>query len=166
MSTILLNLLVVLFLCAFTIQSPEPQLKDADSLFAARDAIESLRQAVALAERAVAAGPGNYEALWRLSQYRDYVADREPERDRPAKIYQTGVDAAKKAIAANPNRVEGHFWLAANSGELADLKGALDSLGLLRTIRKEFDSALEIDPAYGNGAIQLALGEMDLRLPR
>src|SRR5262249_32390626 len=166
MTTILLDLVVVSVFFAFTVQAPEPQLKDADGLFAQRDAIESLRQAVALTERVVAAGSGNYEALWRLSKYRYYLADREPDKERRAEGYQSGADLAKKAIAANPNRVEGHFWLAANSGELADLKGALDSLGLLRTIRKGFESALEIDPTYESGAIHLALGEMDLKLPR
>ncbi|HKP84761.1 MAG TPA: TRAP transporter TatT component family protein, partial [Blastocatellia bacterium] len=64
------------------------------------------------------------------------------------------------------NRVEGHFWLAASDGEYADMKGALQSLGLGKIIRKEFEAALAIDPMYENGAAYLALGQIDLSLPR
>ena len=46
------------------------------------------------------------------------------------------------------------------------MKGALSSIGLVKTIRKEFDAALAIDPMYENGAAYLALGQMDLSLPR
>ena len=77
-----------------------------------------------------------------------------------------GVEAAKKSVAIDDKRVEGHFWYAANEGEYADLKGALQSLGLVKTIRKEFEAAFAIDPGYENGAIYSALGQIDLNLPR
>ena len=81
-------------------------------------------------------------------------------------MFQAGIDAAKKAVTADAKRVEGHFWLGANQGEYADLKGALQSLGLVKNIRKEFEAALAIDPSYENGAIYSALGQIDLNLPR
>jgi len=45
-------------------------------------------------------------------------------------------------------------------------KGALQSLGLVKIIRKEFEAAIAIDPAYENCAAYLALGQIDISLPR
>jgi tetratricopeptide (TPR) repeat protein len=166
MTNSVLNL--VLLALIFPLQAPvvDGPLKEADELYTRRDDLEKLRQAAAIAEKQIAGNRTDYEALWRLAKFRYYLADRETDKDKRVKIYQSGADTAKRAIAANPNRVEGHFWMGANTGELASLKGALDSLGLIRSIRREFEAALAIDPTYGKGTIHLALGEMDLRLPR
>jgi tetratricopeptide (TPR) repeat protein len=138
----------------------------ADELFAARDKPDNLRQAVQLMEQTTAREPSNYEAWWRLARARYYVADRENDQTKKTRLFQSGVEAAKKAVAADAARVEGHFWLGANQGEYANLKGALQSLGLVKSIRREFEAALAINPAYQNGAIYSALGQIDLNLPR
>lgn len=138
----------------------------ADELFAARDNGDSLRQAVLLMEQFSVREPTNYDAWWRLARLRYYLGDREKDHSKKANLFQSGAEAAKRAIASNDKGVEGHFWLAANQGEYADLKGALQSLALVRTIRKEFEAALAINPAYENGAIYSALGQIDLNLPR
>ena len=138
----------------------------ADELFAARDIADNLKQAVSLMEQLTAREPSNYDAWWRLARLRYYLGDREKDPAKKSKLFQAGVEAAKKAVALDDNGVEGHFWFAANEGEYADLKGALQSLGLVKTIRKEFEAALAINPAYENGAIYSALGQIDLSLPR
>ena len=138
----------------------------ADQLFAARDNADDLKQALVLMEQLSAREPSNYEAWWRLARGRYYIGDREKDQTKKMRLFQSGVEAAKKAIASDDKRVEGHFWFAANEGEYADLKGALQSLGLVKTIRKEFEAARAINPAYENGAIYSALGQIDLNLPR
>jgi tetratricopeptide (TPR) repeat protein len=138
----------------------------ADDLFVGRDNTENLKQAVLLMEQLTAREPSNYEAWWRLARIRYYMGDREKDQTKKARLFQSGVEAAKKAVASDAKRVEGHFWFAANEGEYADLKGALQSLGLVKTIRREFEAALAIDPVFENGAIYSALGQIDLNLPR
>ena len=138
----------------------------ADELFAARDNADSLRQAVTLMEQLAAREPSNYEAWWRLARLRYYTGDREKDEAKKIKVFLAGIDAAKKAVALADKRVEGHFWFGANQGEYADLKGGLQSLGLVKTVRREFEAAFAIDPAYENGAIHSALGQIDLNLPR
>jgi len=155
---------LVLIALLLTVQaSPTSQ---ADELFATRDKIESLKQGVTLMEQLTVKGPSNYEAWWRLSRLRYYLGDREPDTAKKTKMFQAGADAGKKAVALDDKRVEGHFWYAANEGEYADLKGALQSLGLVKTIRKEFEAALAIEPSFENGAIYSALGQIDWNLPR
>lgn len=138
----------------------------ADELFAGRDNADNLKQAVLLMEQLTAREPSNYEAWWRLARVRYYIGDREKDQTKKTRLFQSGVEAAKKAVVSDEKRVEGHFWFAANEGEYADLKGALQSLGLVKTIRKEFEAALAVNPAYENGAIYSALGQIDLSLPR
>ena len=138
----------------------------ADELYAARDNVDNLKQLVMLMEQSAVRDPKNYEAWWRLARARYYAGDREKDQAKKERLFLSGVDAAKKAIALDDKRVEGHFWYAANEGEYADLKGALQSLGLVKTIRREFETALAINPAYENGTIFSALGQIDLSLPR
>lgn len=138
----------------------------ADDLYAERDSADSIRKAVMILEQLTAREPSNYEAWWRLARVRYYAGGREKDQTKKIKLFQAGVEAAKRAVASDVKRVEGHFWFAANEGEYADLKGALQSLGLVKTIRKEFEAALGINPAYENGAIYSALGQIDLNLPR
>jgi tetratricopeptide (TPR) repeat protein len=138
----------------------------ADGLFTSRDNLDSLKQAVALVEAQRVKEPANFEVVYRVAEYKYYLADREPDKAKRVKLYEAAIEAAKRAVAIDSNRVEGHFWLAANEGEYADLKGALSAIGLVKAVRKEFEAALAIDPAYKNGAIYLALGRLDLELPR
>jgi tetratricopeptide (TPR) repeat protein len=138
----------------------------ADRLFASRDNAESLKQAVSMMEEMTARDKTNYEAFWRAAKYRYYLADVEADESKKSKLIQSAIDAAKKAVALDGARVEGHFWLAATNGELADMRGGVSSLGLVKTVRKEFEAALAIDPSYENGASYLALGEIDLNMPR
>src|SRR5262249_34693303 len=131
-------------------------LQRADSLYADRDKVDSLRQATALVEKDV----NNYEAMWRLARFKYYLSDHEKDEAAKSKLLQAGIAAAEKAVKLDPARVEGHFWLAANKGEYADMKGGFGSLGLVKSVRKEFETALSIDPSYNKGSIQLALGQM------
>ena len=149
-------------------QSPAPaaQLAEADKLFAARDRLESLKQALSIVEAILAKEQTNYEALWRAAKFKYYLADREEDKTKKGKILEAAIQAAKKAVVSDGGRVEGHFWLGASGGEYADLKGALESISLVKTIRKEFESAFTINPMYENGAAYLALGQMDISLPR
>ena len=163
-------ILISILLLSPEVSGPTSIQKDpiarADELFLARDNGESLKQAALLMEQIRVREPANYEAWWRLARLSYYLGDREKDYAKKATLFQSGADAAKRAVALNDKRVEGHFWLAANQGEYADLKGALQSLGLVRTIRREFEAALAINPAYENGAIYSALGQIDLNLPR
>lgn len=161
---------IVAFLCLmlipFSALSQETPANRADKLFAERDNIESLKQAISIVEEMRAKDQSNYEALWRLAKFKFYLADREEDKSKKTKILQAAIEAAKKAVLADGTRVEGHFWLGANDGEYADMKGAMESLGLVKVIRKEFEAALAIDPTYQNSAAYLALGQIDISLPR
>jgi tetratricopeptide (TPR) repeat protein len=170
MGRLILNSLILIsaFSSAFALppQAQETPISRADRLFAARDNIESLKQALAIVEAISAKEQSNYDALWRAAKFKYYMADREQDKTKKGKTLDFAIQAAKKAVMIDGNRVEGHFWFAANAGEYADMKGAFQSLSLVKTIRKEFEAALALDPMFENGASYLALGQIDLSLPR
>ena len=162
----IISLSLVMLSFALTVKAQDTPFAKVDKLFIERDQIDNLKQAITMMEEVRAKDQANYEALWRLARLKYYLAEQETDSAKKTKLYEAAIDAAKKAVALDGNRVEGHFWLGACDGEYADLKGALSSLGLVKIIRKEFEAALAINPMYENGAAYLALGQMDLSLPR
>jgi tetratricopeptide (TPR) repeat protein len=153
------TLILMVFCSAF---AQDTNIQKADKLYADRDKIESLKQAVILVEKDLT----NYEAMWRLAKFKFYLSNLESAEAQKIALLQAGITAAERAIKLNTNRVEGHFWLGVNKGSFADLKGGFAALGLVKTVRRELETALNIDPTYAKGTIQLALGQMSLRLPR
>ncbi|PYV42391.1 MAG: hypothetical protein DMG06_14165 [Acidobacteria bacterium] len=168
----LIAFLDVVVLCGFIsswstgLPAQENLLTRIEKLFAGRDEVENLKEAIILLENSLARDPSNYEMLWRLAKYKYYLSDRQKDEAGKLKLLKDGIEAAKKAVNLESQRPEGHFWLAANSGSRAELEGPFKSLWLIKTIRGEFEWALRLDPAYENGGGYLALGEMEIRLPR
>src|SRR5690349_7468320 len=92
------------------------RIAEADALYDAREDLTKARVAVTTLRQARTADYGNYEAAWKLSRAAFYVAehtDNDSERDD---MYRVGIDAGKVAVQLQPNKPDGHFWLAANYG--------------------------------------------------
>jgi hypothetical protein len=75
------------------------------------------------------------------------------------------MDAANKAIAAQPDKAEGHFWLAANMGALAESFGMSQGLKYRKAIRAELEEALRLNPAFEGGSADRALGRWYFKVP-
>src|SRR5262245_19800026 len=89
---------------------PPSRVEQADALYAKRDELARVREAIKLLEQALTADATAFEATWRLAKFRYYLADHtsdERERDR---AFQAGIDVGAAAIALKPSRPEGHFW--------------------------------------------------------
>jgi tetratricopeptide (TPR) repeat protein len=153
--------MALVFAMAVSTFGQETNLQKADKLYADRDKVESLKQAILLVEKDLA----NYEAMWRLAKFKYYLSDAQTDEKQKIKLLQEGITAAEKAIKLDATRAEGHFWMGANKGAYAELKGAFSAMGLVKSVRREFETALKIDPAYSKGTTHLALGELLIRLP-
>jgi tetratricopeptide (TPR) repeat protein len=158
----LLGITIGILALACSTLAQDTALQKADRLYAERDKTENLRQAVSLVEKEVT----SYEAMWRLAKFRFYMSNLESQNEQKIKLLQAAIAAAEKAVKLDANRVEGHFWLGVNKGKYADLKGGFAALGLVKTVRRELETALKLDPNYAKGTIQLALGQLALQVPR
>jgi hypothetical protein len=75
------------------------------------------------------------------------------------------MEAARKAIALQQARPEGHFWLAANMGALAESFGLRQGLKYRKDIKAELEEVLRLDPTYEAGSADRALGRWYFKVP-
>lgn len=159
------GLLLLLIFTGLLFAQDNP-VSQAEELFAKRDQSENVTNAISLLEQYTAHGGSNdYEAYWRLAKFYYFVGDSREVKEDKVQAFQQGIDAAEKAVAINKEKPEGHFWLASNSGGQAELAGVFKSLGLVKTVRREFDAAYKINPGLDNGSLYQALGELYIQLP-
>jgi hypothetical protein len=79
--------------------------------------------------------------------------------------YERGINAGRRAVMLNPGRPEGHFWMAANMGALAESFGLRQGLKYRGTIKDELETVLKMDPAFLQGSADRALGRWYLKVP-
>ena len=135
------------------------------------DALYARREEPGLAARAadawaarLAATPSDFEAAWKLSKARYYVGTNGPAAGRRAAL-EAGMAAARTAIALQGGKPEGHFWLAANMGALAESFGLSQGLKYRKAIKAELEAVLRLDPAYESGSADRALGRWYFKVP-
>ncbi len=119
---------------------------------------------VKIVEGALAEAPADYELLWRASRANFFAGRSAPQKER-LMYYQRGIDIGKRAVAANPGSVEGHFWLGASYGGYCEEKGGLTAFRSVKYVRAEMDSVIRINDAYEDASAYTALGEIDWQLP-
>ena len=147
------------------LQGSSSTIQQSDRLFSYGEDPGRDRQALDLLEQASRSAPGQYQILWRLARVNYYVAE-ESTNTQKLSYYERGAVAAQQAIALEPNAAEGHFWLGANYGGTAELKGMFNALRLIGKIRSEMEAVLRLNPVYEDARAYLALGELDRQLPR
>jgi tetratricopeptide (TPR) repeat protein len=107
-------------------------------------------QALEWYEKAIALRPNDYELLWEMSKRYQIYGQALGDNQKKEKLehWEEGVEYGRRAVKADPDGKEGHFYYMANIGAIAQLKGILQSIWKLRKIKREMDRTLEIDPNY------------------
>ena len=146
--------------------APPPQReKDPDSLYAAREHLPSALDAAALWESRMSGDARDFEAAWKLARACYWLGGHVPADER-RRQYERGIDAAKRAVAVHPERPEGHFWMAANMGAMAESFGLRAGLRYKGPVKQELETVLRVDPSYLLGSADRALGRWYFRVPR
>jgi hypothetical protein len=140
-------------------QTPDP-----DALYSQRENLASARQAADIWAAALAADARNVDAAWKLARARYWLGGHLPEAERKATL-EAGISAARAAIAADPRRPEGHFWLAANMGALAESFGMRQGLKYRSEIKTALLTVLKLDPGFQQGSADRALGRWYYKVP-
>jgi len=110
------------------------------------------------------ADPKNFELSWKLARADYWLGGHTPEAERRT-FLENGIDAARKAIAAEPNRPEGHFWMAANMGALAESFGLRQGLKYRKPVKEALETTLRLDSAFQQGSADRALGRWYFKVP-
>jgi tetratricopeptide (TPR) repeat protein len=160
---VLASLLVLLAVPPLDAQS----VADHVALGVAAMQVHDLHTALAHYEAALALDSTAYEANWRaalaLLDEGEQIPDsvKSPERDS---LYARAENLARRAVAADSTRAEGHFALAAAVGRASLTLGSKERIRRARIIRDEALRTLEIDPHH-DGAYHV-LGRWNAEIMR
>jgi Tetratricopeptide repeat len=136
---------------AFTRSTAE----DPEELYRHRDDLSSAKRAADLwAPKA----QSSFDPAWKLARISYWLGTKLPEAERRAAL-ERGVNAGGAAVRLAPGRPEGHFWLAADMGALAESFGLILGLKYRGRIRNELERVMAIDADWQDGIAECALGE-------
>ena len=158
----------LLYICVFVVTglaAAGAPADDADALYEDRATLASAIRAAELLTAAVKADPKAFEPAWKLARICYWLGGHGAERDRRG-FLERGIAAATGAAALEPQRPEGHFWMAANMGALAESFGVRAGLKYRKPIRESLETVLRLDPAYMEGSADRALGRWYYKVPR
>jgi tetratricopeptide (TPR) repeat protein len=141
-----------------------PAAADPDVLYAQREDLAKARQAVDLWAQRLKQNPKDAEAAWKLARARYWLGGHGPDPTRRQDL-EAGMEAARAAITLDPKRPEGHFWLAANMGELAESYGLRAGIRYRKPIKQSLEEVLRLDPAFQAGSADRALGRWYFKVP-
>jgi tetratricopeptide (TPR) repeat protein len=157
--------ILIFYICLFvSLWDAGPRAQAPDALYADRANIASARQAVDLWAAEVAHNPQAFDAAWKLARADYWLGGHAPEAER-RRFLEQGIDAGRKAVALQPTRPEGHFWIAANMGALAESFGLRQGLKYRKQIKDELETVLRIAPLYGDRSADRALGRWYFKVP-
>ncbi len=139
---------------------------DPDALYRERENLASARKAADIWAARLAANPKDFESAYKLAQARYWLGTNGlPEPERKAAL-EAGIAAARSAIALDAERPEGHFWLGANMGALAESFGMRQGIKYRGPIKDALVATLKLDPAFMDGSADRALGRWYYKVPR
>jgi tetratricopeptide (TPR) repeat protein len=123
-----------------------PQVAELIKLGVADDAHGDTRGAIEQFEAADKASPNNAViTVWLSKEYSDLIAVTKPPAEA-AKVAQTSLDYAKRAVELDPGSAKAHLALAVGYGRMTDFTDNKTKLIYSKIIKEEAEKSLAIDP--------------------
>jgi hypothetical protein len=122
-----------------------------------------LDSAYALLGSAHTADPRHERCLYLWSRVQCQKGDDARTDAEKLRFYVKGKAIAETLIAVNDRNPDGHCWWGVNQGRIGLVKGVLNSLFMVPSLKKAFNRTLELDPAYPTAFD--ALGVLYYELP-
>ena len=111
------------------------------------------------------ANPKDFASAWKLAQARYWLGTNGlPEPQRKGAL-EAGIEAARTAIVIDATKPEGHFWLGANMGALAESFGVRQGMKYRGPIREALEATLKLSPAFLQGSADRGLGRWYFKVP-
>lgn len=157
--------IIFILLLTSSARAQDQRLAQAEHLYAQRPDPWRVRQAISLLAELAKMEPDNYDAWWRLARYHHFLGKHATGKEEKLDALQKGIEAGQRAVSLQPNRPEGHFWLAANYGTYGQEKGIFTRWRLVKLIRQELEAVIRLDPHYVNGSAYAVLGKLYSDVP-
>ncbi len=138
-------------------------IRQADELYSERQRIENVRTSIEILRSSVR---NDYEILWRLGQALFFVGQEATDKNSALSNHCQGIVACEQAVASEPERVEGHFWLAVNLALAAQMQRRVLAIRKARRSILELRRAIKIDSSYHGAGPLRVLARLQHKLPR
>lgn len=150
-------------LCAGAVADPPgagslSSAEDPEVLYRQRETLDRAMRAADIWKRRLSANPRDFEVACKLARARLWIGESLPRKER-GPHFRDGMAAARIAIALEPQRPDGYFWLGVNMGALASASSIFTGLRYKSAIREAFETSLARDPAFAKGGGFCALGK-------
>jgi tetratricopeptide (TPR) repeat protein len=149
----------------FATSASPPDSKDPDLLYASREQLANARQAADIWEARLSANSRDFDSAWKLARACYWLGGHVPA-DQQRQQYERGITAATRAVELEPKKPEGHFWMAADMGAMAEGFGLRAGIRYRGPIKTALETVLQIDRSFQQGSADRALGRWYFRVPR
>jgi tetratricopeptide (TPR) repeat protein len=126
----------------------------------ARAAVELQR-----ARQQFTAQPTNAVAAWELGRACFIWGKVHESSASREKIFREGEAACRRGVALASNSAPAHYYLAMNTGRIANLKRNLSALGLLKDAERGFQQARQLDEHWHHAGPDRNLGLLYQHVP-
>jgi tetratricopeptide (TPR) repeat protein len=140
----------------------EQALVDSENLFKQRDDLEKLRAAVKTLAAVRDPDNRNYQVEWTYAKYNYFLGKYSTNSDEGETALAQGRDAGKIASRIEPQKPDGHFWYAANLGELSKRSPITVGLQSVDEIKVAMNKVIELQPDYQGASAYDALAQVEL----
>ncbi|MCP4632257.1 MAG: hypothetical protein GY855_04970 [candidate division Zixibacteria bacterium] len=148
-----MNYFTILYLTIALMISPSiaftTDIQTADSLFD----VFQYDEAAEIYRDLISVDSSDSDLLLKFGECLIYFAELEPEENQLV-IYEEAGIVLKKSAKMESNNAEVHFQIAKNQGRIALFKGIWSSIGLAKEVKREAETALEINPEH-DGALHI-----------
>lgn len=152
-----IGLLIGLLIFTATTFAMDDNIAKADQFWKNRSDKKMVELAISTLESVVTKDATNYDALWRLGRYYQFLGDNTSDKKMKLQYYEKGLTDAEQAVTVNSNGPDGHLQYAILLGCVSLEKSLFEGLITVQTIRKELNIALSLDPLNGRIHNTLAL---------
>ncbi|MEE8424890.1 MAG: TRAP transporter TatT component family protein, partial [Elusimicrobiota bacterium] len=104
------------------------------------------------------------KALWRLGRSYVRLGEEKKRKKERIRLFTLAEKTIEKSIALDPSDAQAHFWAGLALGRRGQARGMLQSLFMIKPLKKRMRRVMELDPKHG-GAHHV-LGQMYRQLPR
>lgn len=104
------------------------------------------------------------EPLAELQQRWAEIKYKTPQGEQEAAFSRLG-EHAEQLVGRYPDAAELHIWTGIIRSSEAGVKGGLGALGLVKQAKKEFETALTLDPLALDGSAYTSLGALYYQVP-
>ncbi len=137
-------------------------LTDGEALFKQREDLDKLRTAIKSLAAVRDPDNRNYQVEWSFAKYNYFLGKFTTSDDEAERALEQGRDAGKIASRVEPQKPDGHFWYAANLGELARRSPITVGLGSVEDIKGAMSKVIALQPEYQGASAYDALAQVEL----